>query len=88
MKTPMESLGICLGASTVAMVRLRRAEAASGVVWARKRVHDGNPRRVLQEMLASVDALGMLRVAATGRKFRRYLELSTISEPEAVERAV
>ena len=88
MKIPTESLGICLGASTVAMVRLRRAEAASDVVWAKTRVHDGNPRRVLQEMLASVDDLGMLRVAATGRKFRRYLELSTISEPEAVEWAV
>lgn len=70
------------------MVRLQRGPDQDVVVWAKTQVHDGNPRRVLREMLGMVDDFGCLRVAATGRKFRRYLTLSTISEPEAVERAV
>ncbi|MFO7976583.1 MAG: acyl-CoA dehydratase activase, partial [Candidatus Hydrogenedentota bacterium] len=42
----------------------------------------------LREMLGDVDDLEHLHIAATGRKFRRYLNLSTISEPEAIEHAV
>ncbi|MFU8819214.1 MAG: acyl-CoA dehydratase activase [Desulfurivibrio sp.] len=84
----MQALGICLGASTISMVGMARGEAGEErVVLRRSRAHEGNPRRVLREMLAEIDNLEVLRVAATGRKFRRHLTLSTISEPEAVELA-
>jgi len=88
MNSATDSLGICLGASTIGMVRARRNGGATEVVWARTQPHEGNPRRVLREMLESVEGLGTLYVTATGRKFRHHLALSTISEPEAVERAV
>lgn len=83
-----QSLGICVGASTIGVVRLRQGAQGAEVVSATTRPHDGNPRGTLQILLADIPDLEMLRIAATGRKFRKFLELSTISEPEAVERAV
>lgn len=84
----MESLGICLGASTVSLVRLRQQAGDVAAVWSRSRSHEGTPRRVLQEMLAGVEGLGSLRICATGRKFRKFLDVATVSEPEAVELAL
>ena len=84
----MQSLGICLGASTISLVGMERdAAGAKRVVLRRKRAHEGNPRRVLQEMLAEIEAPAGLKVAATGRKFRHNLALANIPEPEAVELA-
>ena len=84
----MQALGICLGASTISLVGLARDEqGGERIVLRQSRAHEGNPRRVLREMLAAVEGLGSLQVAATGRKFRRHLNLATISEPEAVELA-
>jgi len=70
------------------MVHLRKTGHGFDSLWARLQPHEGNPRRVLREMLGKVDGLEKMRLAATGRKFRHHLALSTISEPEAVERAV
>ena len=78
------ALGICLGASSLGIVRMSGAE----LQWARSYVHEGNPRKVLVRILDEIPDLAALRVAATGRKFRRHLAFSTLSEPEAVERAV
>ncbi len=83
----MDSLGICLGASTITLARLNTDNAKIETLWTRSRPHEGNPRRILRAMLSEVEDLPSLRVAATGRKFRTSLNLSTISEPEAVELA-
>lgn len=84
----MHSLGICLGASTISLIGLDQDETGSPrITLRRNRLHEGNPRRVLEEMLAQVDNIETLRIAATGRKFRNHLNLSTIPEPEAVELA-
>ncbi|MFO7761581.1 MAG: acyl-CoA dehydratase activase [Thermodesulfobacteriota bacterium] len=81
-----DSLGICLGASTISMVALRRNGGKVETLWTRNRCHEGSPRHTLREMVEQLDNDYKL-VAATGRKFRNYLNLSTISEPEAVELA-
>jgi predicted CoA-substrate-specific enzyme activase len=88
MTLPAESLGICLGASTIGIVRLRNKGPDLDLMWAKTQVHEGNPRRALRRMLETVEGLENARIAATGRKFRHHVALSTISEPEAVERAV
>jgi predicted CoA-substrate-specific enzyme activase len=82
-----ESLGLCVGASTLSLVRTRMNGQGAEVLWTRSEAHEGNPRALLRGMLASVPDLPTLRVAATGRKFRSQLALSTIPEPEAVELA-
>jgi len=83
----VESLGICLGASTISCVRLRKTPQGIETLWARNQPHGGNPRQSLTEILGKVADINDLRIGATGRKFRNHLALSTISEPEAVELA-
>lgn len=83
----MESIGICLGASTITLVRLRKTAQGVETLWTRSQPHEGNPRQSLSRMFSKVDDFTEIRIAATGRKFREHLTLATISEPEAVELA-
>ena len=83
----MESLGICVGASSIGIVRLRRENGSTVVVRTDVAPHEGDSRRTLLSMLAQVENLNELHVAATGRKFRHLLAIPTLSEPEAVELA-
>ncbi len=92
------SIGICIGASTVSVVRLAVEHHKTGagnpknghrtkVIQAVLYPHGGDPRTTLLKALADIPTAPMERVAATGRKFRHYLNLPTLSEPEAVELA-
>jgi len=83
-----ESLGICLGASTISMVHMRRTSQGDTVVGKYTRSHEGNARKTLTGMLQQLGDLSRMRIAATGRKFRHHVSLSTLSEPEAVELAI
>src|SRR5208283_562760 len=84
----MEALGICLGASTLGMVRLRREGDKIDIIDASTITHEGNPRKTLLDVLEQVPQVRDIPVAVTGRKFINFIRLTTISEPEAVERAV
>ncbi|HSV91670.1 MAG TPA: acyl-CoA dehydratase activase, partial [Desulfobacterales bacterium] len=87
----LTTLGLCLGASTVTLVRVERdrgAPASGARILERSRQpHEGDPRRALQRMLAAVDPAAVGRIAATGRRFRQFVALTSIPEPVAVERA-
>ena len=51
--------------------------------------HDGSPKRVFLDLLAGMlEKGGVDRIAVTGRSFRRYVALPSLSEPEAVEYAL
>jgi predicted CoA-substrate-specific enzyme activase len=50
--------------------------------------HHGNPRRYLIEMLNRLQMHRYDRVSVTGRRIREFLNLSSIPEPQAVERAL
>jgi len=85
----MKALGICLGGSTVTLVELEsRGKGSRPVV---KNVvieaHEGDPKRVLARNIQAKDMSGFDRIALTGRRFRKLVNLSSISEPEAVEHA-
>lgn len=84
----MESIGICLGASTIGLARLRRRRGAVEVCHSESKPHDGNPRLVLERMLENEPGRSHARLGATGRKFKDYLAVPAITEPEAVELAV
>lgn len=80
----MRSLGICVGASTLSAVGITRDRNCQiHKTFINVRPHNGNPRGVFQEILLSEN--GYDKVAVTGRKFRHAVNLSSISEPEAVE---
>jgi predicted CoA-substrate-specific enzyme activase len=84
----MEVLGVCLGASTISTARVRKDADSVRILSASTLVHEGNPRRNLIEVLENIPGIHDLPVAVTGRKFRHFVTLTTISEPEAIEKAV
>jgi len=96
MKKKLETLGICLGASTVSVVRLAvppggnpdsGESAVTRIISTSVFPHGGDPRKTLLAVLEQYGPERIDRIAATGRRFRHFVDLSTISEPEAVEYA-
>ena len=94
----MKSLGICLGASSVSIAQIEtdgNDHNAGRSVWKYNprltgyavHAHDGNPKKTLIKALDEFELAGFDRVAATGRKFRKFVRLSSIPEPQAVEYA-
>ncbi len=96
MTANLNTLGICIGASTVSIVQLEGAEGycktksagnKPSIVTHIEAPHGGDPRKTLVETLQQFNLDGIDRIVATGRRFRHFVNLSTISEPEAVELA-
>ncbi|MBN1539990.1 MAG: activase, partial [Candidatus Thermoplasmatota archaeon] len=85
----MRALGVCLGGSTVTMVELSsdgngsRPNVESVII----EPHEGDPKNVLAGNMKAMDMSMFDMVAVTGRKFRDLVNLSSLSEPEAVEHA-
>ena len=93
-KPSLHALGICVGASTVSIVHLVKSNPTDSAPLIQPRIvthasypHDGNPKETLLNALEPLDITAFDRIAATGRRFRQILNLSTIPEPEAVELA-
>ncbi len=93
MTANLHSLGICIGASTISMVQVTApegdgpSEKMPSIITHVVRSHGGDPRKTLLETLKQFDLTRIDRIVATGRRFRDFVNLSTISEPEAVELA-
>jgi predicted CoA-substrate-specific enzyme activase len=92
------SIGICIGATTVSVVRVAEEKASAGpealgaevpvrVILTALLPHEGAPRKTLCKALEAMNLAGTERIAATGRKFRHFINLPGLSEPEAVEMA-
>ncbi|MGD2185856.1 MAG: acyl-CoA dehydratase activase [Desulfobacterales bacterium] len=98
MAAPIKSLGICLGASTVSLVQLQldvdNGDSSNSLQDPKpKRIdyalypHEGDPKQTLLKAFEQLDLSSFDSIAATGRKFRRFVNLTSISEPQAVEYA-
>ncbi|MFC1811717.1 acyl-CoA dehydratase activase [Thermodesulfobacteriota bacterium] len=94
----IRSLGLCLGASTVSIVQIEQelgsvdgnptpSKKTPRVADYSLHVHEGDPKKTLLSAIERLDMDSFDRIVATGRKFRNYVNLSSISEPEAVEYA-
>ena len=84
----MRALGLCIGASTISAARLEASNSDKPrVIRHLFRFHQGNPRQTLQAVLDEFNPAPSERITVTGRKFRDSVNLSSISEPEAVEQA-
>ncbi len=82
----MRSLGICLGASTISSVELVKDE--NGKVQMENvisRSHDGNAKQTFIDILTEIKPERFDKITVTGRKFRENVNLSQITEPEAIE---
>ncbi len=88
----MKALGLCIGASTISGAGVCYEGGMYRVLETITRAHDGNPREALGKILGSPDLDGRFKgyasIAVTGRKFRNLTNLTSISEPEAVEIAL
>ena len=90
MADKLQSLGLCLGASTISLVHMEQAMDGNGDLSPRViahfvHTHEGDPKRSLIRALKGIDMHSFDRIAVTGRKFRRFVNLTSLSEPEAVE---
>ena len=94
----LSSLGLCLGASTVSIVQLEQDLSEDNQITADRTAtprvieyslhpHEGDPKRTLLSAFKQLDLNKFDRIAATGRKFRRFVNLTSMAEPEAVEYA-
>lgn len=94
----LKVLGICLGASTVSMVQAAYHPAAGErggntlksavqIIDFSSHAHEGNPKHTLLKALKTLDIGSFDKIVATGRRFRRFVNLTSIPEPEAVELA-
>ncbi|MFP4476861.1 MAG: acyl-CoA dehydratase activase [Desulfatibacillaceae bacterium] len=82
----VRTLGICVGASSVTTCEMRAENGSRPVVVGHMvHAHEGDPKKVLETALGGMDMKSFDRIAVTGRKFRDLLNLTRISEPEAVE---
>ena len=92
------SLGICLGASTISVVQMeatRNGHPAGSlgknngtrVVDYSVHYHGGDPKQTMLSVVENLDFNKFDNIAVTGRKFHKFINLSAISEPEAVEHA-
>jgi len=92
MANTMKALGICMGASTVSLVQVEQDLDAPGmpsprIIQHSLHTHEGDPKRTLVRALAGLDMRAFDRIAVTGRKFCRFVNLTSVSEPEAIETA-
>jgi len=83
----MKTVGICIGASTISLVSAKRESQGIIVELSRKERHEGNPGAILAEMFDSPAIKNADRIVVTGRKLRFLLNVTSISEIEALEAA-
>ncbi len=81
------AFGICLGASTITSVELRRDGDAIRVENVTRKHHEGSPKDEFTAMLERL-APGDAPILVTGRSFRTFVNLPSITEPEASEYAL
>lgn len=81
----MKTIGICAGASTVSAVELE-INGKSVKQLAQKTVfHDGDSKNGITSVLKELNAEKADKIVITGRKFKNFVNLTSITEPEAVE---
>lgn len=83
------AFGICLGASTVSAVEIQVNGSEPGPKVSRviREPHEGNPKDTFAKVIEDLNIDGA-PVLITGRKFRSFVNLPSITEPEAVEQAL
>jgi hypothetical protein len=83
--TIKKSLGICIGASSISTVKLKKHLNSFEIDSVETIVHNGNPSSILNDIFKNEIPD---KIAVTGKKFRTYLNLPSISEAEAIELAL
>lgn len=83
----MKTIGICLGAWSLSFAHITKEDNKIIINKLHKIVHNGNPQEHLIGYLRSTN-LDNTTLIATGRKFRKNINITNISETEASEYAL
>lgn len=78
------SIGICLGATTMSIVEISSKGNEVIIENVITKEHNGDPKGTLTHHLDNYD-LNEKYIGVTGRKFREFIDMPSITEPEAVE---
>jgi predicted CoA-substrate-specific enzyme activase len=80
-------LGICLGAWSLSFAHIRLDNNNIIIDKLHKIIHNGNPQKYLKKYLTANNS-NDTKIVATGRKFRKIINTTNISETEASEYAL
>ena len=83
----MSSIGICMGASNIKIVKTSRNSETLKIDKTETRPHEGNAKGTLKEVLREFNLDDDSSFSVTGRKFKNFVNLPSLSEPEATELA-
>jgi predicted CoA-substrate-specific enzyme activase len=81
------AFGICLGASTISAVEVYKKENGIKVERVILKAHEGNPKYIFQKVVEELNC-NKTPTLVTGRKFKKFVQFPSITEPEAVEHAL
>ncbi|MCG8568572.1 MAG: activase, partial [Spirochaetes bacterium] len=84
----MKTLGLCAGASTISIIGLEKKDSKIIELEQKTLFHDGDSKGTIEQILNSINIDNYDRICVTGRKFRNFINLTSITEPEAVEYSV
>ena len=82
------ALGLCIGASTIKAVELTSCNGRAHLGRTQVLAHNCNTRDCLKGVLSEYAPDSYEYVCVTGRKHKSVVNLPTVTEPEAVERAL
>jgi predicted CoA-substrate-specific enzyme activase len=83
-------IGACLGSSSITFVKIKKDGNTILTEDVLTLLHNGDPKKTFKDSLGSfidTGSLNKIPVVVTGRKFRKLVNFTTISEPEATEYA-
>jgi predicted CoA-substrate-specific enzyme activase len=80
----MKSLGICVGASSISLVVLENNKVKEHST----KLHEGDPKQTLEDLLSKINLKEIDYCLITGRKFKEFVKIQNITEPESVEFAL
>ncbi len=83
----MNALGICMGASTISVVKLSKSAQNKQIQQAFVKPHEGSVRKTLESLLEKEELYNVNKSAVTGKNFKSLINLPHLSEPEAIELA-
>ncbi len=75
-------LGINIGASSISIVELQKADGQLKIIKHKTLTHHGNPKQYIEAIFKEETPAN---IVVTGRKFRSLLNITSIPESEAVE---
>jgi predicted CoA-substrate-specific enzyme activase len=81
----MRSIGICVGASTITRVDAEKINNKINILNIISKIHDGNIKKTFQNLISNEDLKSIKNIVLTGRKYKNLINLTSISEPEAIE---